>query len=165
VGLLNGLSGRNIDYDVIYAHDVKPGVLLRYAAAVNLAGKMTGTSGAKEIEAFATSGKTVFSNLPETLDVASELAKFPPEPVRSFAAPAQILYRVVSQPQSHRLIIHLLNYAPVAAGPVRISLRQQHRRIRLLSPDVARSAISLSPSGTELEVPSVTIYSMLILEK
>jgi hypothetical protein len=81
-------------------------------------------------------------------------------------APAGVLYNIVQQPASGRVMIHFLNYTLKPSAEIKVVAQKKYARISLLSPD-SHQAVQLSiPPGVpaELTVPSVRIYSMLVLE-
>jgi hypothetical protein len=81
-------------------------------------------------------------------------------------APTGILYNIVQQPTTGRTMIHFLKYALKPSGEIKVVLQKKYARITLLSPD-SPQAVQLSiPPGApaELTVPSVRIYSLLVME-
>lgn len=80
--------------------------------------------------------------------------------------PAGVLYNVVRQPNAGRTIIHFLNYGHSPSGNVRAFTAQGRTRGTLLSPDSPQAPLMtiLHSAVTEYSVPSVRIYSLLILQ-
>ena len=63
-------------------------------------------------------------------------------------------------------MIHFLNYALKPSGEIKVVSQKKYARISLLSPDSPQAAKLPIPSGApvELKVPSVRIYSLLVME-
>jgi hypothetical protein len=82
-------------------------------------------------------------------------------------APAGVIYNVVEQPASHRVIVHLLNDRSAPAGHITINLKRKYRSATLLSPDLShdlRVTIHQQPSeDVHIIVPGLETYSMLVL--
>ncbi len=81
-------------------------------------------------------------------------------------APAGVLYNVVQQPVTGRIIIHLLNYGRTPATGIRVLIPHGYAGNNLLSPDSIQAIQTIIHSGApvELQVPPVHIYSMLVVE-
>jgi hypothetical protein len=95
------------------------------------------------------------------------LAAERPPVVRVTAAPG-VLYNYLEQPKQNRLVVHLLNYTASQTEPVKVAVRGSFAGSRLLTPDSPRAAarvIASSPSGMEMEVSPLKIYSIVVLDK
>jgi hypothetical protein len=88
-----------------------------------------------------------------------------PQPIQ-VEAPAGVLYNIVQQPTTGRTMIHLLNYTLEPSAEIKIVMQKKYSRISFLSPDAPQAVQLPIPSGApaELKVPSVRIYSLLVLE-
>ncbi len=84
----------------------------------------------------------------------------------SIDAPAGVLYNITHQPATGRTMIHFLSYSLKPTGGIKVQALVNPGGARLLSPDDPMGApVTIMPSGDrELKVPSVRIYSMLVLE-
>ncbi len=84
-------------------------------------------------------------------------------------APGGVVYNVVAQPASHRVIVHLLNYGSNPATNIRIDLNQKYGSAMLLSPDLVREIpVTVRQQATginQITVPTLKIYSMLVLSQ
>jgi hypothetical protein len=109
---------------------------------------------------------TYYQQLPSLDDLSNTLRDAAgPGPIQ-VKAPAGVLYNIVQQLTTGRTMIHFLNYPLKPSGGITVVSQTKYARISLLSPD-APQAIQLSvPPGApaELKVPSVRIYSLLVLE-
>jgi hypothetical protein len=108
-----------------------------------------------------------FEKLPPMDELARTLLAADRRPLVSVVAPKGVLYNFVEQPKTGRLIVHLLNYTPRRAEKIRITVEGRYGPVRLLSPDgVPEQVRTLTSSGpsTELEIPQLGIYSVVILE-
>jgi len=82
-------------------------------------------------------------------------------------APAGVIYNVVEQPESHRVIVHLLNYTAAPIGNIKIELKRPYRSATLLSPDLPQELpVTITPragpSG-QVILPSLKVYALLVL--
>jgi hypothetical protein len=108
-----------------------------------------------------------FERLPPMDELARTLLAADRRPVVSVVAPKGVLYNFVEQPKTGRVIVHLLNYTLRRAEKIKIAVEGRYGPVRLLSPDgVPEQVRRLTSSGpsTELEIPQLSIYSVLILE-
>jgi hypothetical protein len=81
-------------------------------------------------------------------------------------APLGVLYHVTQDPKTGRTMVHLLNYTLQPSAEIKVVPQKIYVRIKLFSPDVPQE-LQLAPSSarpTELQLPSVRIYSLLVLE-
>ena len=111
-----------------------------------------------------------YDRIPPMDDLARDLKGAARPPIVRIDAPITVLYNVVEQPESAagRVLVHLLNFAPRPVGKIEVTATGKYRSIRLLTPDVPREpvhVISASGSATQIEVPSLVIYSLLVFEK
>jgi hypothetical protein len=105
--------------------------------------------------------------LPPIDELARTLIAADRRPLVSVVAPKGVLYNFVEQPKTGRVIVHLLNYTLKRAEKIKIAVEGRYGPVRLLSPDgVPEQVRRLTSSGpfTELEIPQLSIYSVLILE-
>jgi hypothetical protein len=81
-------------------------------------------------------------------------------------APTGVLYNIVQQPTTGRVMIHFLNYTLKRSGEIKVLSQKKYARISLLSPDSHQGVQLPIPPGVpaELKVPSVRIYSLLVME-
>jgi len=79
-------------------------------------------------------------------------------------APAGVFYYALQQ--GDWVIVHLLNYTGRSTKGLKVSVEGEFRSVRLLSPDASREPAKLVSSGrvTQIEVPAVETYSVLLLE-
>ncbi len=115
-------------------------------------------------------GECVYSEQIPPLDqLAEDLRSHEHSNVPGIEAPAGVVYNVLAQPGSHRVIVHLLNYGSNPATNIRINLNQKYGSAMLLSPDLSREipvSIRQQASGTsQITVPSLKTYSMLSLNQ
>jgi hypothetical protein len=89
--------------------------------------------------------------------------------MRENCAPAGVVYNVVAQPASRRVIVNLLNYGNTPVNNIKIDLRQKYRSVMLMSPDLSHETpvtIHQQSSGSgQISAPSLKIYSMLVLNQ
>ncbi len=107
--------------------------------------------------------------LPPLDELAENLRKDQSARLPGIEAPAGVVYNVVEQPASHRLIVHLLNYTLTPVNNIKIELKGNYRSATLLSPDLSRGLpVTIDQhagrSG-QVVVPGVKIYSMLVLDR
>jgi hypothetical protein len=111
---------------------------------------------------------TYFEKLPPIDELAQTLIAADRPPQVSVIVPKGVLYNCVSQPKAGRVIVHLLNYTPRPVQSIQVRAQGRFSGIRLLSPDDSPEPVRLaaSPGGTtEVQVPSLKIYSILVLER
>jgi hypothetical protein len=107
-----------------------------------------------------------YEQTPSLEQLAAVLRQHAKSKVPAIDAPAGVVYNVVNQPASRREIIHLLNYGPSAAGEIKVQLKKKYRSATLLSPDSGQPTsltVSRGASGGEITIPSLKIYSMVVL--
>jgi hypothetical protein len=108
---------------------------------------------------------TFYEQVPPLDDLAKSLSDAAPPAIR-VEAPAGVLFNITEQPAAGRALIHLLNYAGSPSAEIRIVPPKRYARATLLSPDSPEAVqLSAAAGGTvELKVPSVRIYSVVVLE-
>ena len=193
--LLNGLSGRNVVYDVIYEHDLTHEKVAPYSAVAILTAVTVRDSAVAALEGFVNRGGKLFTagdsatrneagprlrpalfargtyyeQLPEADALAAALRSAARGPV-DVQAPPGVLYHAVKQSVGgrSRVLVHLLNYTAAPAHNVAIHLQGKFTTARLLSPDSTRAPVRVTRSSdTEFgaEVPELTRYSLLVFEE
>ena len=83
-------------------------------------------------------------------------------------APEGVLYNAVVQPKTGRVVVHLLNYTLRPTESFKLTVPGHFESVTLLSPDSPRAparVLASSASRTEVAIPSLTIYAVLVLEK
>jgi len=189
-GLLNALAARNVMYDVIYEDGLKAQKLGGYSAVALLTADTVRASALASLESFVnrggkliTAGKagtldemgatrakpaffakgTYFEKLPPIDELAKALGDSSRAPVK-LDAPAGVFYYALQQ--GDWVIVHLLNYTGRSTKGLKVSVEGEFRSVRLLSPDASREPAKLVSSGrvTQIEVPAVETYSVLLLE-
>ena len=111
---------------------------------------------------------TYFDQIPSVDKLAETLKADEGEKIPVLDAPAPIVYNVVEQPKNGRFIVHLLNYGATPVENFKLVLHQKYRSAMLLSPDMPNSLqLSQRPAndGSEIVVPKLGIYAVLVLEK
>ena len=87
-------------------------------------------------------------------------------------APPAVAAEFLTQPQTGRMMVHLVNFEPdrVVKG-IRVSLRRsrcgEFRAARLLTPDRVKQgelALAADDDGVSVEVPRLELYGMVVLE-
>jgi hypothetical protein len=115
-------------------------------------------------------GECVYTDeIPPLDELARNLRSHAKSNAPGIEAPAGVVYNVVSQPASHRVIVHLLNYGSAPVGNIKVELNRKYRSATLLSPDTPRAvpvAVKNSPGHAgEAIVPGLKTYSMLVLDQ
>ena len=115
-------------------------------------------------------GECVYSEEIPVLDqLAENLRSHEKSGAPVIHAPAGVVDNVLAQPARHRIIVHLLNYGNAPAKNVKIDLKQKFRSAMLMSPDLSHetpvTVRQLSPETGQISVPSLKIYSMLVLNQ
>jgi hypothetical protein len=109
-----------------------------------------------------------YDRLPALNDLASALrAAERPNAVR-VEAPEGVLYNAVVQPKTGRVLVHLMNYTLRPTGTFKVTVPGHFENVTLLSPDSPRAPVRVlesSASRTEVAIPSIAIYSVLVLER
>ncbi|MGH9328321.1 MAG: hypothetical protein ACRD2B_16760 [Terriglobia bacterium] len=111
---------------------------------------------------------TYFAQMPPVDRLAQILKADEARRIPVLDAPAGVIYNVVRQRQSGRLVIHLLNYGAKPVEHLRIVLHKKYRSATLLSPDMRRTlplSFRSSNGASEVIVPKLGIYSVLVLEE
>lgn len=109
---------------------------------------------------------TYFDQMPSLDKLAEILKSDQGTKIPTLSAPPGIVYNVVERPGKGQLIVHLLNYGPIAEENFKLALNKKYSSATLLSPDVpgARQlSLHRSGEGYELVLPKLAIYSMLVL--
>jgi hypothetical protein len=155
VALLNGLAAHNVAYDVLYENDLTSDKLAPYSAVALLTANTVRAKALAAIQSFVAHGGKLFA--------AGVRASV------QVAAPKGVFYNALSQSAARgqsRVLVHLLNYTPHAAGSIKVRVKGAFEKVTLLSPDSPREpARVLASSGgfTEIEVPALGTYSLLVL--
>lgn len=162
VALMNALAARNVNYRVLYEHDLTKDYL-RAARAVVVAAREPRPRAAAAIETFAASGGKVF-RLSEAASIdtlARDLTAAAPPPF-TLEAPAGVLAVAATQNVGQRLLIHLFNYTPQAAGKVSVAVRGTVKSAVLYTPDDSRGALRVD--GARIEVPWLDTYGVVVVQ-
>ncbi len=109
-----------------------------------------------------------FDQLPPIDELARALLAADRPPPVAVAAPPGVLYNFVEQPKDGRVIVHLLNYTLQPVQSIQVKVQGEYDGARLLTPDSPRDSlrvIASSATMTEVQVPSLGIYSILVFEK
>ncbi|MCL5005327.1 MAG: hypothetical protein M1404_02235 [Acidobacteria bacterium] len=200
VPLLNGLGARNVLFDVLYARDLAPNKLARYAAVALLTADCVSNGALAALEDNVRRGGKLlvagrcanldekgqprsrpfffgrkigkgecdyFDQIPPVDKLAEILRADEGTGFPTLEAPPGIVYNVMRQPRSGRLIVHLLNYQSTSAGKIRVRWHGKYRSATLLSPDRPH-ALPLAIAGSsnhseEVTVPSLRTYALLVL--
>ena len=110
-----------------------------------------------------------YEKLPPLDELAAALSSSGLRASVQVAAPKGVFYNALSQSAARgqsRVLVHLLNYTPHAAGSIKVRVKGAFEKVTLLSPDSPREpARVLASSGgfTEIEVPALGTYSLLVL--
>lgn len=108
-----------------------------------------------------------FEKLPTLDDLARTLQAADRRSVVSVVAPKGVLYNVVEQPKTGRVIVHLLNYTLHPVQSVQVTAHGDFGTARLLTPDSVRQPLRVTgpaSATTSVEVPSLEIYSILVFD-
>jgi hypothetical protein len=162
VAALNALAARNVPFRVLYEHDLTADHL-RASRAVLVLARDQRPRAAAAIESFAAAGGKAF-RLSEASSIdalARDLLVAVPPPF-TIEAPAGVVAVATTQYVGQRLLIHLLNYGPEAAGRVRIEIRGTVKSAALHSPDESRGALRVD--GARIEVPRLDTYSVVVAQ-
>jgi hypothetical protein len=113
-------------------------------------------------------GECIYSEeIPPLDQLADNLRSHAKPNAPGIEAPAGVVYNVVDQPASHRVIVHLLNYGSAPVGNIKVELNRKYRSATLLSPDTSHAVpVALKHSSShagEVIVPGLKTYSMLVL--
>jgi hypothetical protein len=109
-----------------------------------------------------------FEKLPPMDELARVLLAADRHPLVNVVAPKGVLYNVVEQPKSGRVIVHLLNYTLQPVPSIRVTARGNFGRVKRLTPDSIREPVQVTASSsaaTEVQVPSLEIYSILVFDR
>ncbi len=83
-------------------------------------------------------------------------------------APPGVIYNVTEQAGGKHLIVHLLNYTLTPAENIRLRLHGEYQSATVLSPEATNAyplAIKRSNGVSEVIVPTVRIYSLVVLKR
>ena len=200
VDLLNGLAARNVLFDVIYEHNLKPNTLSHYSEVALLTADTVSDKSIGVLENYVRNGgRLIVAGQSASLDqqgrkrqrpsffgrksgkgecvymqqvlpldqLAENLRKHEEAKAPGIEAPAGVVFNVVTQPASHRVIVHLLNYTAAPIGSIKIELKRPYRSATLLSPDLPQELpVTITPragpSG-QVILPSLKVYALLVL--
>jgi hypothetical protein len=113
-------------------------------------------------------GQTVYwKPLPPIDELAAALKAADRPPLARIEAPASVLHNVTQQVNHGRLMVHLLNYLPYPVGKVIVTVQGKHEQVSLLTPDDSGQqsrVVRRTDEVTEIEVPRLKIYSLLVLD-
>jgi hypothetical protein len=112
-----------------------------------------------------------YEKLPPIDELAAALSEAARHAVVQVEAPKGVFYNALVQPAARgqsRVLIHLLNYTGHAARNIKVISQGKFEEISLLSPDSSRDPVRVSASSgpvTEVEVPELATYSLLVLTR
>lgn len=162
--LLNGLSGRNLQYDILYEDQLSAERLKPYSAVAVLTAKRLRAKAVDVLQGFVAGGGAFFlgvdsmtsdlsgasvplppwttrknvTRLPQLSDVdaiASQLRSAVVSPSVVVTTPPHVLYSVAQQPEKARILIHFVNYIPRSEARCRIRTNELPHSCKLISPD------------------------------
>ncbi|WP_437222444.1 glycoside hydrolase family 66 protein [Planctomicrobium sp. SH661] len=193
ISLLEGLAARKLLFNVQYDTNVRPEQLSQYQTVL-LLGSRVHSSLWTALSQFGMAGKSVIAiesaaSQDETgkpvaspfiakiipyrgrEDIAALTAAITaatPKPGPTLEAPPGVLFNVTTQSNPARTLVHLLNYTLEPTGPIKLTLPEAFQQVRQVSPDQEQAALRVFSSterGTEVEIPQLHIYSVLILDQ
>jgi hypothetical protein len=109
-----------------------------------------------------------FDKMPGVDGLAQTLLATDRAPLVKLQAPKGVLYNVTQQAEKGRRMVHVLNYLPKPVEKVVVTVEGKHDTVELLTPDGPHEPpriVRTTDTATEIEIPSVKIYSMLILKE
>ena len=109
---------------------------------------------------------TCWEKLPPINELAETLRAADRPPLVRMEAPKGLLYNVTQQAKEGRLMVHLLNYLPQPVDKVVVTIGGKYDQVTLLTPDSQGDQpriVRRDETVTEIEVPRVKIYSLLML--
>jgi len=98
--------------------------------------------------------------------LATGLTEWAPPLVR-VQGPSTIRFNLHAQTGKDRWLLHLLNYGPQPVGEIQVSLAAPAAKLTIITPDhVPAGNIRIRPSKnrTEFTIPSLDIYSMVLIQ-
>ena len=109
---------------------------------------------------------TYTEQIPPLDDLAKTLHDAAGQGTIQVETPPGVLYNIVQQPATGRVMIHFLNYTLKPSGAIKVVMPKKYARVSLISPDAPQAVqLSITLGATEeLKVPSVRIYSLLVLD-
>jgi hypothetical protein len=111
-----------------------------------------------------------YETLPSLDKLAETLADSTRRSPVHVEAPKGVYYNVLAQDAGlgqSRVLIHLLNYTGLPTRTLKVTAQGNFEDVRLLSPDSSRDPARATFSGsvTEVEVPELSTYSLLVLAR
>lgn len=109
-----------------------------------------------------------FEKLPSIDELVRTLLAADRGPLVSVVATKGVLYNVVKQPKAGRIIVHLLNYTLHPVPSVQVTAHGDFDKVSLLTPDSIHEPVQVTASSsvaTEVQVPSLGIYSILVFDQ
>jgi hypothetical protein len=110
-----------------------------------------------------------YEKLPAPDDLAATLSAAAAHGKVQVTSPKGVYYNALEQSAGQgqsRVLVHLLNYTAQPAHNIKVTVSGAFGQVRLLSPDSPRDPARVMPSSagvTEIEVPQVGTYSLLVL--
>jgi hypothetical protein len=101
-------------------------------------------------------------------EFAKTLSAIDRTPLVKLQAPKGVLYNVTRQAEKGRRMVHVLNYLPKPVDKIVVTVDGKHDAVELLTPDGPHEPpriVRTTDAATEIEIPSVKIYSMLVLKE
>lgn len=107
-----------------------------------------------------------WERVPPVDELAAALRAADRSPPARVDAPPGLLYNVTEQPSAARRLVHLTNYLPHSVGKVVVTVPGRYE-VKLLTPDdpCERPRVHHRNDTTEIELPGLKIYSLLVLSK
>jgi hypothetical protein len=197
---MNALAARNVQFNVLYEHELTPDKLKPYAVVALLAADTVRDRALAALDAYVTAGGKLVAmgaaatkdesgksrprpawfgqkhgkgeakyldKLPAADDLAKTLLAMDRPPLAKLQAPKGVLYNVTQQTDKGRRMVHILNYLPKPVENIVVTVDGKHDRVELLTPDDPQQPrfLRTTDAATEIEIPSVKIYSMLVLKE
>jgi hypothetical protein len=88
-------------------------------------------------------------------------------PLAKLQAPQGVLYNITRQVDNGRMMVHVLNYLPKPVEKVVVTVEGRHEKVSLLvpeDPNAQARIVRVTDSATEIEIPSLKIYAVLVLD-
>jgi hypothetical protein len=165
--LFNGLAARNVQFDVLYEHDLTAESLAGFRVAAVIGSTKVRPRARTVLDAFAArGGKAVEIKAGPVEEVAAALRGAEGAPRFRLDAPAGVV--AVARQQGARLLVHLLNYTARPVDGVTLTTAGACGKAAVHSPDAARPVPLTGASAAgdcALAVGRLVRYSVVALER